>query len=272
MTDPIHEVVLCLGYVKNGEFWGCGSGVMISPSFILTARHVVENCYLKSGVKPEDADFSIIAFQVLHTSQKGNIYQVRKITYNNYIQNDLALLYITPYLAQTPTNFAPVISLKQLSSKDKIDCFGHSRPNMQIKEENICEWFTDGKSSSGLVEDFHINGRGIFKFMGYSTNMRSLDGMSGGGVFHEGCLVGVINGDLDIGDGNSDTRQEGSLFFSSLAPFLLFKLDVTLPELNISNQSLYVYQLIELGYFVKNARYDIGIITDSEGTPKELRF
>jgi S1-C subfamily serine protease len=156
----------CVGHVHNeqGEF--IGSGVLIAPSVVLTAGHVIDGDTLMYFTTKDKT--YIIEKSILHPSYK----------INNEIQHDLGILILTEPCDELP---AKMISDKsELTQRESLITVGYSKQIKKASKNGTFWYYGTVEEEPQYMKFLPINGHIWF-------------GDSGGAVFEEsGKLAGII--------------------------------------------------------------------------------
>jgi len=191
-------------YAGRGRAEGAGSGVFVAPFLALTARHVVEDLLQPKAdeqLLPPPERFGIAAFQFIdpHDDLSATAWwRVDEIW--AFGHTDLALLRLTPNggLASTmqyrwPSRFAE-ISLLPPSPGTIVQAFGYPCHTTSIVGDQVYAACST-TFSEGRVVAVHspYRDRGLMAFPCFEIEMRADHGFSGGPVFADGKLCGIVS-------------------------------------------------------------------------------
>jgi hypothetical protein len=210
--SPITEVAVMLVAQKDREYSSLGSGIIIGPTVVMTARHVVDGfAGIYERVTLENLNgqgsFSLQAFQFAENGAKFRAWDVRQI----YISADPAFTDIV-FLHLRPTSQDHLqydwkkvrMQLRPPKVGSIVSAFGYHSTSVQIIDDKV-EITTNPYTSSGRVEEIHEERRDSHRlpFPCFRTNARFDPAMSGGPVFsEEGYLCGIICSNLPFPDGS----------------------------------------------------------------------
>jgi S1-C subfamily serine protease len=156
----------CVGHVHNerGEF--IGSGVLIAPSVVLTAGHVIDGDELRYFITGDKA--YLIQKSILHPSYKTG----------EDIVNDIGILILSEVCDETPATMTKDSS--ELTQREPLTTVGYSRQIKKISKPGTFWYYGTVEEEPQYMKFLPINGHIWF-------------GDSGGAVFEEhGHLAGII--------------------------------------------------------------------------------
>jgi S1-C subfamily serine protease len=156
----------CVGHVHNerGEF--IGSGVLIAPSVVLTAGHVIDGDELKFFITGDKA--YMIEKAILHPQYKTG----------EEVVHDLGLLILTEGCDETPAEI--IRNSSELSQREPITTVGYSHQIKKISKPGTFWYYGTFEEEPQYMKFLPIKGHIWF-------------GDSGGAVFEEhGHLAGII--------------------------------------------------------------------------------
>lgn len=255
LTSSFTEYVFGLAAYKHNFYFPSGTATIIAPNLLMTAKHVVEDFYLrfdKSRIAtPEigrsinlNATFNIVAIQILERGKKGALWEVRKIYLSS--TTDIAFLLISPASKEALAYEwkIPVIDFSPPKEGTRVDCFGFRESRVKLKESEL-EWFDIPTHATGIVKEIHheYRDKSRINFPCFQTNARFDGGMSGGPVIDEsGALIGVISSNLPP----EDETGEHISYVALIWPSLLTPIDITVEGL-IINIPYPIYDLAKYG-------------------------
>jgi len=156
----------CVGHVHNerGEF--IGSGVLIAPSVVLTAGHVIDGDELRYFITGDKA--YLIEKSILHPSYKTG----------EEIVNDIGILILSEPCSETPA--VMIKDATELTQREPLTTVGYSRQIKKVSKPGTFWYYGTVEEEPQYMKFLPINGHIWF-------------GDSGGAVFEEnGHLAGIM--------------------------------------------------------------------------------
>jgi len=156
----------CVGQVRNeqGEF--IGSGVLVAPSVVLTAGHVIDGGQLQYFITGDKA--YIIEKIILHPGYKTG----------EEIVHDLGILILMEGCDETPARM--ITDKSELTQRETLTTVGYSKQVKKISKPGTFWYYGTVEEEPQYMKFLPINGHVWF-------------GDSGGAVFEEnGKLAGII--------------------------------------------------------------------------------
>ena len=157
----------CVGHVHNtrGEF--IGSGVLIGPSTVLTAGHVIDGDTLRYFITGDKT--YIIEKTILHPSYKNG----------EDIKDDIGILILSEACDETPAKM--IQSGLELTQREQLTTVGYSKQIKKISKPGTFWYYGTVEEEPQYMKFLPIKGHIWF-------------GDSGGAVFEEsGHLAGIIS-------------------------------------------------------------------------------
>ncbi len=239
------EVVVSIGYQDKDNFFVSGTGVIIAPHLIITARHVIEDFInqftnvrleknMKTGKENETIDHvNIFAAQYAENGNKIYVWRAYEIYF--CLQSDIAFLYVL-----SANNESADYSWK----KCKIDLnlpsvgarivgfgFHNSTSKISVGEQGTSlHWDNSAATTIGKVVEIFPERRDSVRlnFPCFQTDAQFEGGMSGGPVFNEeGSLCGLI---CDSFPATNEFPEHVS-YVTLLWPAMITQLKIPYPEL-----------------------------------------
>lgn len=227
LSEPITEIALGLTAYKNEEYYPSGTATVVGPYIAITAKHVIDDFYkIFDGKRNENytkVTFNIFAFQIRDSGKTGAQFEVRKIYFAE--QTDIVFLLLLPY-SEEAKNFEwryPKISLICPEIGETINSFGYHTPKIKTID-NTTTWTVNPYSSHGEVKEIYYQQRDSSRlpFPCFETNARFDGSMSGGPVFYEGNLIGIICSNLPP----TNEEEEHVSYVSLLWPAMKTEIDI----------------------------------------------
>jgi hypothetical protein len=211
-----------------------GSGIFITPFLAVTARHVSSALYeldpggeIEFKRKPRSAAHSAGLFQVLSPGDpktKSALWHVDNGW--NFAYTDLCLMYVsaedgasTEMQYKWPTAFFEIM-FEPPTVGAIVQAIGFRKQAIRTEGEQLMIDSGFAFSEGTVTEIFHpYRDRGMMNFPCFRAEMRVDHGMSGGPVFSDGKLCGVIS---------AGTNFDESAYVTSLWPLLRAEVDLGL--------------------------------------------
>lgn len=269
LDGVITEIGLALIGIQDDEWQPVGSAVIIAPKLALTAKHVVDACWrhfdnsykLKFG--DFHGDFGLLAFQV-QPGKVGALWAIQKLWCSPH--SDLAVLQLTPYSesAAAYSWCCPLLRIEPPAVGAEVRCFGYrgGKATATCVEKNLTvNWTSSPSTAGGCVIQVHHQQRdpGMFSFPCFQTNAPFTYGMSGGPIFVDGNLSGIISG-----GGITDANGQCMTYGATLWPILATKLELIVKE-EPSRTSFSVHELASRGYVRVLDLETISVTMDTDG-------
>lgn len=248
----ITEVAFGLLARKEDDCYPVGTAVTIAPHLAVTARHVVDELWRHFGDEYKlkfgrlDASFSLIAQQV-QPNKLGAMWAVRKLWLSSH--TDLAVLFLEPFSdsAKQYRWRKPMLRLSPPKVDDEVSCFGYRRGTAQATaEDNEIRilWNCSPSTAMGRVTEVHHAERdsGMLKFPCFRTNAPFTHGMSGGPIFVNGLLSGIV-----CAGGLEEVEGQKRCYGASLWPLLATTLELDVEGFS-PNTSFTILDLIKRGF------------------------
>jgi len=190
---------------KGNDYSVLGTAIIIGPHIALTARHVAEE-YIKRydgierlGELGGELSFALQAVQFLDTGMRGQTWDVRKIFYNREL-TDVALLYLHP-VNESQRTFQwryPKIRLLPPAVGSMVSAFGYHSSVATLREDGVLQIGTNPSHHTGPSRRFTTTDamRSCSPSRATGPMPRFDPGMSGGPVFGDGHLCGIICSNL----------------------------------------------------------------------------
>jgi hypothetical protein len=232
----ITDQSLALVAHKEGEWTPSGTGIIIAPRLLLTAKHVIEHFFRQHGddnrIKFGDrsGSYELHAFQV-QAGLVAALWHVTRLWFSTH--TDLALLQLTPN-SESAAAYQwrkAVVRLLPPAVGERIVGFGYAGGKVTQSTEvgrPSFLWEASPKTTVGEVTAIYPYKRdhGMLNFPCFQTNARFEGGMSGGPVFNDsGELCGLICAGLrDEHDGKCVS------WVATLWPFLASDVSPDMPD------------------------------------------
>lgn len=156
----------CVGHVHNERGQFIGSGVLIAPSVVLTAGHVIDGDKLTYFITKDKA--YIIEKSILHPTYK----------WGEDIVNDLGILILSEPCNETPA--IPIHDKSELTQREPLTTVGYSHQIKKISKPGTFWYYGTMEEEPQYIKFLPIKGHIWF-------------GDSGGAVFEDGGhLAGII--------------------------------------------------------------------------------
>lgn len=229
-NSPIAEYSLALVTEVNGVWSGFGSGIIIGQRLALTARHVIKNAWRQNekillpqddhlirGTDEEFGGWESIAKELKFYAINYHRKQSRFLTWNVQTTwydsfTDIAVLRLNPHCdGWEDFEWGKVTMTARLPDLNSaVYAFGYHSPRVDFLEKTgeyrVLSMQNEPTSSDGSVlqvcessEAARAAGR---VFPGMRTDLPVMDSMSGGPVFSQGKLCGIISSSLSTEHGN----------------------------------------------------------------------
>jgi hypothetical protein len=218
LDGVITEFARALMAQRQDQWYPSGTAVVIAPHLALTVRHVVDDYWRQFDqnwrlrVGDNHGEFGLLALQVL-PGRQGVLWAVRRLWRSEHL--DLAILELSPYSENAMSYRWRCPSLRLLPPHvgAGIHTFGYHGGSADAEVDDAetrtsVHWRSSPSTAVGQVTEVHEvrRDRGLLDFPCFCTNAPFTNGMSGGPVFHEGRLSGVIcAGGLEGVDGQRIT-------------------------------------------------------------------
>jgi hypothetical protein len=250
LDDSITEFGLALLAGSGVDWQPVGTAIVVAPHLAVTAKHVVDHCWRTFGQEHKlkfgdlHGDFGLIAFQMLPTG-KGCLWAVRKCWRSPH--SDLAVLQLDAYSepAKTYRWRRPKLRVCPPAVGAKISSFGYLGGTVSATEDDTTlaiSYDCAPKTAVGTVLEIHHERRdlGMLTFPCFRTNAPFGHGMSGGPIFVDGELNGIVC--------QSGIQENGQMraYGMTLWPILATTLEVSLEHKPIA--PITVYDLARRGY------------------------
>lgn len=203
LASPITEFALAVLSRRGDTFFPSGTATIIAPYLAITARHVIEDFFLRyEGEIPKQPDstgtFSLQAHQVLREGREAALWNITRLWYNN--DTDIAYLRLTPASKSAREHTWRALTMNALppAPGSRIAAFGYHTSvvtTSQDKNQVVLQWKDEPTTTIGEVIEVHDVKRDKVNlpFPYFRTNARFDGGMSGGPVFNDsGQLCGII--------------------------------------------------------------------------------
>jgi hypothetical protein len=237
LDSPITEFAIPLIAHKGEEWFAQGTAVIVGPSLALTTKHVVYDFYKfyenkdvptpnVDDVKNIDTSFEMKAIQI-GKDRSGLLWSIDKIWTSSI--TDAAFLRLQPMSEQSQRHEwrLPLMSLLPPAAGSEVHCFGypHSKATLTgINGNNVHVRLEENPTTSigRVVEVFNERRDSVqFPFACFQTDARFDGGMSGGPVFSDGKLCGLMCSNIPP---YNDSDPHAS-FVASLWPAMATQLD-----------------------------------------------
>ena len=229
----ITEVAFALIAQRLDQWYPSGTAVVIAPHLALTARHVVDDYWRqfdqnwKLDLGNSHGDFGLLAVQAL-PDREGACWAVRRLWRSEH--SDLAILQLSPYSERAKSYRwrCPALQLLPPRIGAAVHTFGYRGGSATAHVDGArtatsVDWHSSPSTAVGHVREVHDNqrDRGMLAFPCFRTDAPFTNGMSGGLIFHDGRLSGIIcSGGLQGEDGEEMT------YGATLWPLLAMKLQL----------------------------------------------
>jgi hypothetical protein len=244
----ITRVALQLCAQKGDHYDPAGTATVVGPWLAVTAKHVVldyaeqfEESPLRNG---GTGSFSLIAIEVAGEDKIGFACSVSKFALHE--TSDIALLELQPW-TEVPANFewkCPRLRLAPPAIGERVVSFGYFGTEVSLTEDEAIV-SRRMATSVGEVTDVYLTGRdSLLSWSSFATNARYDGGMSGGPVFTDGSLSGLICRNMPPHDG-----EEHYSTVTCLWPLMGLEIDFDLPNRPRPGK-YYVIELLERGGIV----------------------
>ena len=243
----ITSIAVMLVAQRDGEYHCLGSGVIVAPGIGITARHVFEGFeqVFNDPRSHSEKTFSLDAIQIVE-GRSPRRWSIRKV-HMHEDATDLAFLHLLPTTKEQLAQPALTLSIKATPPAigDNIQAFGYHSSSFAPEEDKLV-LRTNPFTSTGVITAHHLRGRDkrMLPFPCVETNARFDPAMSGGPVFHDGALVGIITSSLP--PGIDDPTGEHTSYVSLIWPIL--GMPVAYDRPNRTGQTYLAYELAKEGY------------------------
>lgn len=233
LDGVITQVALALVAQRPDDWYPSGTAVIIAPHLAITARHVVDEFWRyfdqnwRLKINDLQGDFGLLAFQVLE-GQRGALWAIRRLWRSEH--TDLAILQLEPFsdVAAAYRWRYPRLQLLPPAIGAEVWTFGYKGGTAaaiidDAQTQTTVNWRSSPCTAVGTVNQVHdvYRDRGMMNFPCFCTNAPFDHGMSGGPIFHEGKLAGIIcSGGLEADNGDKIT------YGTTLWPLLALKLQL----------------------------------------------
>jgi hypothetical protein len=183
---------------KDGVVRCYGTGIRVVPGIGLAARHVIEEYAREFGFELGEGHASFALSALYVAKSPGNelrIYRWAIPKFHLSDVTDIALLHLqstsTDQEESSPINLLMQGGLPDVGSV--IRAFGYPRTSSELGDHHLA-FTTDPTTSSGVVTAVYPKGRDrvMLPFPCYEVNARFDAAMSGGPVFVDGKLAGLL--------------------------------------------------------------------------------
>ncbi len=235
LDGVVTEVSLGLLAQRGDKWHPSGSAVVIAPRLAITARHVIDDHWREFGQEHKlkwgdlHGDFGLLAQQVL-PGKRGSLWCVRRIWLSPH--SDLAAIQLSPY-SQAAANYrwrTPILQFLPPAVGSVVYAFGYRGGEVATSADvegvsTRVQWATSPSTASGSVLEVHDERRDsrMYCFPCFRTDAPFAHGMSGGPIFSEGRLVGIVCGSLPAVH-DADAVSYGA----TLWPLLALKIEARL--------------------------------------------
>lgn len=213
IDDPITAIGTPLfGTTAKGEKVLAGTGVVILPHVILTAKHVVDEfvkIFKRDSPPSRDASTDKIAGSMYGfvRSLTGDWIPFRVLKISTSDRSDLALLSVATSEYTRDSWACPTIQLTPPRVGQAINAFGFPGTDLELHDDGnggaTGRIILTPSGTSGTVTEVHHDRRDsvLLPFPCFTTDAQFEGAMSGGPVFHDGRLCGIICSSYDLIDG-----------------------------------------------------------------------
>jgi hypothetical protein len=251
LDDPITEFGLALLASRDGYWEAVGSAIVIGPHLALTAKHVLDYCSRAFGDSYKlklgrlDQSFGLVALQV-RPGSTGVLWCIQKFWRSPH--SDLAVIQLDPFseAAKQHRWKLPKTRIAPPLIGARVSCFGYLGGEVSASIDGdlmSVRYDCAPRTAVGTVVDVHEErrDRGMLDFPCFLTSAPFGHGMSGGPMFVDGHLNGLVcQSGLDEPDGKK--RAYGTTLWPVLGTVL---------ELSVEHEPsapITVYELARRGY------------------------
>lgn len=239
-TDAITEYAVPIVGFKNGEYFTPGTAFMIGPYFAVTAKHVFEDLLLRfdnrrlsfdDPLMQLDVTFNLQAWQLIDRGRRLAIWDVRKV-YPSGV-TDVAFMELNAANVEAQDYHwrgAVKLDLRPPKIGATVQSFGYHSGRFHIAPDGdrrsvLLE--NSPATSLGRVVAVHMPKRDSARltFPCFQTDARFDGGMSGGPVFLDGHLCGLVCSNLPP----SEVGQSHVSYVSLLWPAMSTMIDLPIP-------------------------------------------
>jgi hypothetical protein len=225
----LHLVAQQLDAKTDDDYDPRGSAVMLSPSFAITARHIVEPTLLAAGTVGSEGQFHLNAFQMLDVDGGQHAVRFSVVEVGFVDKSDVAVLRLALASDLPPGHEykSPIVALDPPHVGERTAAFGYYEPSAKRGPGKKVVISRRMATSVGEVIDVYPNRRDSHNFPGpcFATNARYEGSMSGGPVFNDaGHLVGIVGACMKGYEGAPDYSV-----VSLLVPMLSAEMTTLLP-------------------------------------------
>ena len=202
LEEPITEFVVLLVGRGGGSFYPIGSGVFLTRSLVMTAKHVIEEFWRFMGdgsplveKKEKLGHFMVVAVHFPGESRDAAIWSATAFTLSLF--SDIALISLKPYNELAGTlDSVKRITVNALPPRvgERISCIGYPQSSVIETDGTYAKLEIRPHTSCGLVQAVYpeYRDRGMLKFPCFEFESYLIGGMSGGPIFNEaGELCGL---------------------------------------------------------------------------------
>ncbi len=253
---------------QRGEEWRpVGTAVLIAPHLALTAKHVVDECWRLFGDERKlkfgdlHGEFSLLAQQVL-SDRQGVLWVIRRLWCSPH--TDLAVLQLQPFsdLANDYRWRSPQLHIQAPTEGAEVWCFGYRGGEAIATTDShrtSVHWTTSPSTAVGTVVEVHQQRRdlGMLNFPCFRTSAPFTHGMSGGPIFVNGLLSGII-----CASGLEGSDGERRAYGATLWPILATELELDFQG-EPPGSSYTVHKLAKRG-FIRVVDLDTVLVSEYE--------
>jgi hypothetical protein len=208
LDSPITKVAIPLIAFRDGRGWPSGTACVIGAWLGLTARHVLEDHFVKfEGAPPSGisrASYDVLSYVHLGGGNVLRLY-IRRAWYS--VAHDIAVIALAPACAIDPNHVWPSARLDPMPPEvdSTVAAFGYPGSSFQPTggpSEPEYELMMDATTSTGRVVEVYERQRdsAMLNFPCFRVNARFDGGMSGGPVLNRnGLLSGVVCSNMPPG-------------------------------------------------------------------------
>jgi len=252
----ITQYAVLLVSVRDREYFCFGNAVIIAKHIALTARHVFEE-YIKQldgtdgRVVPGIQKFNLQAIQFVKNGSgeiEGRYWRVNRFFAGEPGLTDIAFLELAPTHEAQVSEMLPALSLRLDPPPvgGKIAAFGYHSTKVLRTGESEVEFGVNPYTATGTVKEIHNAGRDgyLLPFPSFRTDARFDPGMSGGPVFYDGALCGLICSNLPPTKANDSHVS----YVASLWPTMMIMVGFRRDSSSANDEFCTAYELAKLGF------------------------
>ena len=260
----------------GSDFWVVGTAAMLGQGFAITARHVIDACTQRFGLRVTgsqsfEMNYSMTAAQFWCDNNDASpeliLYDVR--TVRTPTLGDLALLGLVQRTEnpQRYDNKMPKFSLLPPKLGEQAVAFGYHSGRVEWdRSANAIGTLGQPATAAGNVIDIHLDGRPLVPGPSFMTDARYRGGISGGSVLIDGTIRGLIT--------SSTEDQHGETIYATVSmlwPLMAIEIDCKLPGEDTGTLRT-LHDLAAGGWLYIDGWESIEVIRNDVGRPVGARY